>query len=104
MQSIITEVTNIDKSIELMQSIAIVDTEQEVRELAERCDEPIRRKLFEYLMLREQLIRLTGVEDPSETTLVDILPIQDLKERRLAAQTAKRMRRLVRETFSKLKE
>lgn len=87
-----------------MQNIVTVDIEREVRQVAERSGEPIRQKLFEYLVLRERLIELTGVAEPSESTLVDILAIEDPLERRLAAVTAKRMRRLVRETFPNLKD
>ncbi|MBC7512146.1 hypothetical protein H7142_00580 [Candidatus Saccharibacteria bacterium] len=74
----------------------------EIIELAEQTDEPIRSQLFEYARLRENLARLTGIENPREDFIGDILSIPDMDDRRLAARTAKRMRWLSRQTFPRL--
>ena len=74
----------------------------EIIELAEQTDEPIRSRLFEYVRLRESLARLTGIENPREDSIGDILFIPDMNDRRQAARTAKRMRWLSRQTFPRL--
>lgn len=76
-----------------------MDIDYETRQIADSADETIRAKLLEYLVLREELKELTGAEDPSEATLLDILPIADADRQRRAGATAARMRRLARQTF-----
>jgi hypothetical protein len=76
--------------------------EQEIQQLAEQANEPIRSRLFEYLNLRSRLVELTGNQETHEAMVLDVWSIQDETTRREAARVAKRMRALARITFAQL--
>lgn len=80
-----------------------MDMEREIQDIAASSSPEISQKLLEYIQLRHRFIELTGIAEPNESFLFDILQIEDDKNKREAARTAKRMRRLAREAFSQLK-
>lgn len=76
---------------------------EQINELAIRSDEPIRSRLFEYALLHAELSVLTGVSEPNEAGLPDVLNIDARSDRERATVVAARMRRLSRALGSSLK-
>ena len=74
----------------------------ELRELANRCDEPIRYRLLRYVELRQKLTELTGDETLSEGTLALGLLYEQHPDNREIVLTAARLRALGRAVFPNL--
>lgn len=74
----------------------------DLRDLADRSEGTIRRRLLRYVELRQALAELTGDETISEATpMLGLLYEQHPKKREIVV-TAGRLRKLGRITFSKL--